>query len=120
MVTSLAKQVSDLRRLIEARGHASSTPLYFRLDPDQDEATALNELLTSGRISERRTAQPLRGCRVPRPRASRPPIAESAVIPVTKTPAEGGFGLGLFRRRDQAQLIPARARSGELAGFLQR
>ena len=45
MVTSLAKQVSELRRLIEARGHASSTPLYFRLDPDQDEA--LNELLTS-------------------------------------------------------------------------
>jgi len=66
MVTSLAKQVSELRRLIEARGHASSTPLYFRLDPDQD-ATALNELLTSGRISERRTAQPLWGCRVPRP-----------------------------------------------------
>jgi hypothetical protein len=56
----------------------------------------------------------------PSPRASRPPIAESAVIPVTETPAEGGFGLGLFRRRDQAQLIPARARSGELAGFLQR
>ena len=51
----------------------------------------------------------------PSPRASRPPIAESA-----ETPAEGGFGLGLFRRRDQAQLIPARARSGELAGFLQR
>ena len=61
-------------------------------------------------------------CRMPRtPRgAHRAPIAEPTVIPITETRAEGGLGLGLFRRRDQAQLIPARARSSELARFFQR
>jgi len=30
MATSLARQVDELRRLIEARGHASTTPVYLR------------------------------------------------------------------------------------------
>ena len=79
MVTSLAKQVSDLRRLIEVRGHASSTPLYFRLDPDQDEATALNEfadLWSHQRAPDRSTAVGLQG--------SAPDVLERPDMALTK------------------------------------
>jgi hypothetical protein len=40
--------------------------------------------------------------------------------PVAATVPQEGWDGGLFKRRDQARLIPAHGRSGDLAGLVQR
>jgi hypothetical protein len=53
-------------------------------------------------------------------RALMVPVSVPATAPVPETAPQEGRDGGLFKRRDQARLIAAHGRSGELAGLVER